>query len=413
MVKSKKYSLYLFFVFLLLIAVYALISRTTSTVQPEVKQASIYVDPASFPSMLQMVEVVKSNPEEPKFIFWERQPKLSRFLRKQYHITTGKTTYQSYSELTATERVDYFNQLQKQIKKFISNYPNASLKIHLNLLHNDFVLGVLQLFDREQRKITVHWYEDCFSCFIHTPDTRFVIPREENPQRLLDFPVPTLNKVSFSLSLLPVYSSVLHIAHPEKLIKNKYSFRALFPENVKIEPIDYKQIQENLTDSQRKMLLKFARLNPTDLQPFFQNKPVLLGTLGHSLKSSEEFNKMQFQIIEEVINDKFGQWGELGKDYFLLLKEHPWHTNDQSLKKSILKKYPFVHFLPKDFPLEILFLTGYIPEKTFGYSSSVFFALPSTRVLFYIPRPEDPYVPWLLKFGNLRAEQIYAGENES
>ncbi len=365
-------------------------------IHPEITRATIYADTSSFPTLLQMVDLVKSDPAIPKLIFWRRMMTLDAedpILQQAQIVPVKKYKF------TGTD----FTNLRDHIQRFVNTYPNAKFTVHVNMDQNPLVWTVLTAIPRDRIE-HIHWYEESFgSCTFQLGQIR--VP-PEHALRLLERKTPPPHfGFNYSRSLLPFYPSTVYIGMADYVMKEYPQQRRALEKAQKIEDVNFERIANSLTKEQKQNLLRLGGISEKDLSYFNQNKPVLLYTLGF-LGEENQLNLAQIQVLDDLLSGKIVPLGEPDQ-YVWLFKEHPWITKNTFLRDQIIKKYPYMHPLPKQVPLELLFLAGYMPDKVFGYSSSLFFALPKERILFYIPRLNDPYLPLLKKINKITDHQIW------
>ena len=371
-------------------------------VHPEVMRAALYADTSSYPTFLQMVDFVKSNPDTPKFIFWRRMTGLNPkdpLLANSYLVSIPKKRFRKVKE---------WDVVAKELEKFLKAYPNARFILHLNKDQNALVWVFLKTIPRERIE-HIHWYEESFAA------TTFQIGAirvpEEHALRLLERKeAPPHFGFSYSLSLIPFYSSTVYLGLKDYTLQEYPGIRECLRKAEKIVDVRFEEIAAGLTEMQKQDLLRLAGVNRSDLEPFKSDKPVLLYTLGF-FGDDKKFNEAQIRIMERLLAGKIVPL-ESPDHYTWLFKEHPWLTANTFLKDTLTKRWPFMKSLPKQTPLEVLFLTGYMPDEVFGYSSSLFFALPPERILFYIQRPHDTYVPLLKHAGILTDDKIISLEEK-
>ena len=377
-------------------AIYSYVNRPLP-VHPEVAQVKVYTDVSSFATFLQMVDVVKNDTKIPKLIFWNRMTKLPKNDPLFQNTVIIKPSFKMKRN---------FKRLKRQVVRFMHAYPNAKFILHLNKDQNALVWAILTTIPRERIE-HIHWYEESFGA------TSFQIGYVRAPQkhalRILERKDPPPHfGINYALSLLPFYPSTIHMGLKDFVLENHPEIKKAFSAAQHVEDVDYLKIAAGLTEEQKHNLLRLAGVQEKDLLPFKQKKPVMLYALGF-FADDKEFNKAQIAIMERLLA------GEIvpiqpAENYTWFFKEHPWLTKNTFLKDTLLKRWPFMHALPKQIPLEILFLTGYMPDYVFGYSSSIFFALPPERILFYVQRPHDVYIPLLKQAGILTDQKIISLE---
>ncbi len=365
-------------------------------VYPEIEHAVMYADTSSFPTFLQMVDLVKNDVNTPKLIFWYRMTSVlsqDEPLLKNAVIVKTSSSFKMQKDL---------KKLRRTIFKFMQTYPNAKFTLHLNKDQNALVWAFLTLIPRERIE-HIHWYEESFGAtsfqigYIRLPKEHALpILERKNP--------PPHFGINYALSLLPFYPSTIHMGLKDFVLEKYPEIKKAFAAAQTIDDVDYLKIAASLTDEQKQNLLRLAGVTPQDLLPFKEGKPVLLYTLGF-FADDKQFNQAQINIMNRLLSGEIVPL-KSPENYTWLFKEHPWLTKSTFLRDQLQKKWPFMKPLPKQIPLEILFLTGYMPDKVFGYSSSLFFALPPERILFYIQRRNDVYVPLLKQSGILTDDKI-------
>lgn len=361
-------------------------------VNPNVKTAHIYGDLSSFPTMLQLVDLVKTSRQEPKFIFWKRMTELNA----QDPVLKNALIYNPHPDLPTKT---YWASIQKALSAFVQAYPNASFVLHINRNHNFLVWSFLKSVPLDRIK-RVHFYEESYAFSIFNDVSPYPAPKEQTLQALYskETPSPAIN---FMISLLDEFPATMHMAVDKE---NAFYQKLLSYPNVTVQHIDFEQMARSLTPAQKQDLLRLTNVPPEIVDYFEQGKPVALYTLGY-FWDNKKFNKKQLCVLQTLMEGKHPDLPN-PQDYIWLYKEHPWPSKNTFLQDSISKKWPQAKRLPKEFPLEILFLAGYWPDKVFGYSSSIFFALPQKRILFFIQRDKDPYLPLLKKWKHLSDKQV-------
>ncbi len=368
---------------------------------PEVKQATIYADISSFATLLQMVDLVKSSPSIPKFVFWRRMI----YIDQNDPYFKNITVYPSPKKMLARKFQEEFS---KAIKKFVDTYPNAKFTVHLNKDQNLVVWAVLKNIPKDRIE-HVHYYEESFG--FTTFQMGFVTAPPEKALALINRKdPPAYFGVNYALSLIPVFPSTVHLALADTVMKDFPKIKEIFSKAVRVDDVKFNEISKTLTPQQKHNLLRLGGIREKDLTLFRLGKPVMLYTLGFH-NDNIHFNMAQVRILDLLFKGKIVPIKNPG-NYVWMFKEHPWLTNNRFLHATITKHWPFMHALPKQMPLEVLFLAGYMPDKVFGYSSSLFFALPPDRILFYIERPNDVYIPMLKKAGILTDDKIITLEGK-
>lgn len=357
------------------------------------KIAYVYLDRGSFASLLQMTDFIKQDVNAPKLIFWERLFNLNYKSKLLKNVTALKSPQELQDEYPFIPK----------LKKFIKKYPNAKFVIHVNLEDHILVWDALQLIPKERIE-KIHFYEDSFGRTVWQPME--YAPTEDLTKLLTDKPIRNDRKRSlFSFSVMRFYPSVLHIALADIAKENPFTKKHIARAETLAE-IHLEEIAKSLTQENKKNLLDLLNIKEDALRLFKSGKPVLIYCMGF-FYGSEELDTLQIDIFKNLVNGKL-----MLKDparYAWAYKEHPWYRKYSRIVPDPKEFHSAIYGLPRTIPLEVLFLTGYMPEKIMGYSSSVFFAVPKEKILFYIrrDREQDTYLPILKRLGKITEEQIY------
>ncbi len=361
--------------------------------KPEVRLAYIYADTSSFPTLLQMVDFVKQDPNAPKFIVWKRMVNLN-FKDPLFKGTTilklGDKRYHP----------QFMPNLRRHVQDFVNTYPNASFIVHLNKDQTGLIWAVLGAIPTERVK-HIHLYEESYASTSFILSGPILEPDKFLP-RLKDPKTPGFWSYNYGYSAAKIFPSTFHLAVMPEAKQKKFLKDAL--KNAEVKNVDFKELAQSLTEEQKKDLLRLANIDENTLAPFRSGKPVMLFTLGF-FHDAKDKNREQINVLNQVYAGKT-RFVKNPQDYTWMYKEHPWLSKDKFIRKTLKKHFPAVVPIPKETPLEILFLTGYLPDKVFGFSSSLFFALPAENILFFMERHHDPYVPILKETGQLTDDKI-------
>jgi len=397
----KKWKLYLYIVIIIVCS--CIILNTAWQHRPKwpkksVKLAHIYLDASSFPTLLQMLDLVQNQPQGPKLISWQRITDTKPIKKK---IKNAKIVKHIPYHLA-----EYWPELEEALRDFVAYYPNAQFIVHVNKDQNNLVWTVLRIVPRERIK-ELHLYEESFG---HTSYQGSPLYSPEKAQQVLSgFRRPQHFEPNLAFSLISFYpQSVVHVALADMALKNPKA-KPLHQAG-RIEEVDWTKISQQLTPKQKQDLLELNHITPEILKPFTSNKPTVLYTLTFMFNKHNEDEK-QLDVLRQIFSGK-SKWFSDTEKYTWMYKEHPWHVKDSYLHDNIVKNWPFMYGLPKQIPLEVFFLTGYMPDKVFGYSSALFFSIPAEKIAFYIRRPGiDPYIPILKKMHKITDEQIVSLED--
>ena len=199
----------------------------------------------------------------------------------------------------------------------------------------------------------------------------------------------------FSLGML--YPTVYHIGYIDDLRKDPAY--ASFWNNVdkthtSFEEMDFYQLKEKLTSSQKKDLLKIYSFDIDKYLSEIQNKKVNIFVIGHA---SED--KHQNDIIQAIKD-----WYDLYKNnekYKLYVK---WGRN-KKLKTALQEQGIFISDFP-DISFELLIITDLIPDLVSGTPTSLFYNLPKERIDRIYNLPYRHQIDFLVENNLIQRDQI-------
>lgn len=325
----------------------------------------IYVDLASSPSLMQMVNAVQEPDEDYKLLI------LKRFHSRKTSLLESKNiqilgTY--YLKNHAYREFGYF--VNKNVLRFYLEHPKAQYHIHLNASHIDRSGRIFDIIPPEQVK-SIHLYEDSVGRFLWDDSV--------------------LEPFFWLSARAPVY---LHMRFPD-------SFSSVNKRRVVIENLKQKILK--LTDEQKEAVAQMAGVDTKKIRPFFNQKPVAV-FFDDPVLSAEETESF-LQNLSEKYDIKSYHW---------IYKNHP-RIREKSQSYDVLEQFVgSVEILPNEIPFEALMVAGFLPDYAAGYGSSVFFSLDADQVIGYIKRKfwED-YLPLLEQVGIVSEDKVFdVGEQE-
>lgn len=315
------------------------------------KVAHIYLDPASTPALFQMIDLLHQLPEEPKFVAWRRYTHaLPTKLLSSHHITR--------SEITADTSDYSFQQITKrEIKLFYQKYPRAIFVIHGNMYHPWSFESALSVIPKEQIK-KLHLYEDSVGRVLWEGCT------------------------SILTHYAPKWPTVYHMAFLKQA-------KSMCPEvtSLTLEETEWMRLKKGLGKSLKTVLYYLTGLEEKTVRALYGKGEVIVFLDDTAVRPDK---------LRMWLKEKLDEYPEL-KNAVWLYKNHP-RFRGRGPSWGVLKSMGLkVHPLPSKMPFEVLILADLMPRYVMGYSSSVFFSVPPERVLGYIRRQHDPYLPILKK----------------
>ena len=353
------------------------------------KTVHIYIDYATTPTLLQMIDMVKQNPEEEKIVVWRRMRNLNKeLLSKKYnaheiYLDTDSDEYKSPENLIT---------IVESIHHLIKKNNNTSYVIHANLDHIETLIPLLQLVPISLIE-HIHLYEDSIGKTVLMADAKS-IERKKLEEAVKQF--EGIDKNYYRYNLHKIYPVTYHLAfkHYIENFPTMHNFRMVVPTDL-INDVSIHKIAKSLTDVEKQKLSELLDVNIEDFNKENNIAVFALGYLGDI-----QGNKAQIELL------RFIKQSVKEKNYTWFYKEHPWLTNDTYLKNTINKEFPDMKEIRKDIPLEVFIILGGKSFKFAGYSSSIFMSVPPKDIIYYIRRPKDVYLPFLFEQNIVSPKQV-------
>ena len=328
------------------------------------KTAHIYVDLASIPALLQMVDAVKQPADDPKLFIWKRFHTLPPDDLTLKELNGTMPDAKSLGEQNYDLFIDF---VDEHVTDFYQKYPDYMFVIHLNLFHSKNRSGHIFDIIPEKQIQSVHLYEDAIgrSYWDGGTERTFLAFNETSAPKYLHFG----GFVSKQLSLTE-----------NQLILE-----------------DFQEIEKTLSVKQKSQIAKFVGFDSSQLSQIYLKRPtaVFLDDPSLTVEKAEMF-------LEKLMKDK------RLKTYTWLYKNHPRVSEKTEVFELLNKLFPTVLPLPNAMPLESLILCGYRPTYIAGYGSSVFFSFKAEQILGYIKRNYlETYLHPLLELGILTPEKVF------
>ncbi len=355
--------------------------------------AHVYVDVASWPSFLQSADLVRQPANEPKLVIWNRlKDQLDQALLQQkkasFHtLPIGNCSPQS---------VRFY---RKVLRDFYQKNAAARFEIHLNSYHTCFLNETLKIIPWRSIK-RVHIWEDCFAWFLQAENPSrqkpIFLKNDLKRKRAFFHKKWSYNQHFHSLWIAPKTTPVtFHVSLKDKLAASlpHREFYDFIKDS--LVETDLKTVSQTLTATQKKELAALFQINPDDYRELAAPQTALF-TFGYFDGKSKP-NEILIDLLQKLDKKTSYRW---------FYKEHPWFDPSHFVKNEMAKRLPHIKPLPPALPLEVLGLLGLMPEKVAGFSSSLFFSLPKEKILLYVKRDKDKYLPILLELGLLTKKQV-------
>lgn len=386
-------------------AVYVSDQRCDIREDAKPKVVHVYLDNATTPTFLQMVDMVANSDFDEKIVLWNRhQDDVPADLVQKYNIhfiyptlrekiTFYWERFQKYvdnlvSAYPVKRGIAYYEAnlpvtLSRRIKEYMALYtkrnPEAKFVFHVNYDHAWRLLSYM-LFELPENKIEkVYFYEDGTAWFAQYYLNKRIYPKLMKLVDIVSAKYPVFFKVTYS-----------------DVEKNGVSLKDFLQQNYKMTvlPIDYKMFASTLSFDQKRELLRFFNVEYGALESLFKDQKTLL------------LLTPPFFFIQGAEFDIFDAVGDNITFDSVVFKPHPTKEDTKAALRPILKKHPQMKIMPKQLPFEALVLLDMIPQYVMGITSSCFFSVPPDNIYKYIVNSPDSYKDTLLTLGILTPEKV-------
>lgn len=369
----------------------------------ERRPVHIYLDIASIPSFLQMVDFVQVPRTDKKYIAWRRFPDRGKYFDlKSFNTLEIKMPVYESSYKQAYETLD------SALPQIVEQNPNAQFIIHGNLRHPYYTLQpALKHIPPSQIK-EIHLYEDGLGNTAEVWQRYATSPynwTDACVQHIQDFQNAKTDSLRPQdvFCLYKLYPTTYYISFIDDLKKDA-AFDTFFKNlnKAKIIPIDFHKISKQLSQQQKKFLYAMVGFNYTQYKEVTKGKHTLFYTLGWLQEWSDNlllvdiFNKLKKKELKSLLENP---------DTVLFFKAHP-ATAAKAMTNELLKDNKDAYIFPRNIPIEILIIAGLEPDHLLGFSSTIFFAFEPERILYYLTINGDKNLHTLKKLNIISNEKV-------
>ena len=360
-------------------------SYITYFTPPPPVELHVYMDTATGPAFLQMIDFIK-RPKTKKIIAWYFFQEIS----SRINLESFNAIEINYYQTSFRKRLDMLlNQTLKEINQALTENPNTRLVFHTNVYYAGYLLNPLLEHLNKTKVKHIYLYEDGYG---NTAGSKKLLYTDFNPLKIPD----NIWNETYAFYMHQRYPTTYNIAFAKDIfqdpqLQNLTNFIGPYIKNV-----DFNEIIKNLTLDEKQVLANLVGFPQQKWHEKFKNcsRPnvILLGP--HPQNETEQ--KRQIKLFSDILSNT---------DYCWFFKPHP-SPFAQNFTNELKKRFPKLEIIDASIPAEIFLLTDTMPDFIAGYSSSVFYAMPKEKILFYISRPHDTYLDLLLKKEIVSAEKI-------
>lgn len=355
-------------------------------------QLHIFLDAASSPVLLQMIEFIRLPAEDKKIIAWDR----NRHLSKHINLSDFNAEEISYYLPGKNQYDTLWAQVLEKTHKKLQENPDTEITIYTNLYHVDILLFRILNEIPPQNIRHIHLYEDGHGNTIASHFDKVSTYKADLKSKPKKF--KTKND-GYYLGLF--FPTTFHLGFKNQIKTNKKLkdlYRLMTSGKGIVQEVDFKKIKEHLTPKEKKQLAALLGFDPE------KYKNYLLKHKGKTAiyLSSAAFFKEDYLKEIEIFKKIYSIAPNL-----IYLKPHPY-SSSENMTKILRNEYPNLIIYPSRIPIEAFYLTDTLPDYIMGYGSSSFLSLPREKILFYIKRTQtESYLPFLIRSGLIKKNQAF------
>ena len=342
------------------------------------RKIHIFIDYATTPTLLQMIEFIKLPKEDIKFVSWDRY---------RHYLPIMKKIQSNVTEWTFNEPHEQnMPFIQNELKKITNRFVNPQFYLYFNYKHvgweGHMILKSLPL----EKVKALHLYEDGTGTFLRTYNR---ISSDTIIRSIQDY-VQRNQITSARLIFLNQWLNILPYLYPTYLHVMVGHNTVSVPANVTLVSVNFAKLKKRLSVTEKKKLFKLL-----NFQPLIYKKR--LGKKKMGIYLYDGFNKSyRAKAISTLKQDLLKM-----NNVVWFSKQHPRVAGTQEDTKGFIPiKETFI-------PLEAFLLSNLPIEYIAGEGSSAFYSVPPEMIVGYVPNPERHYTQHLLKLKILTPDKIY------
>lgn len=347
----------------------------------------VFVDVDTGPALLEMVDFIKSPAAVRKIVAWAPV----RGLGKRIDLEVFNAREIEYNPQPNEEYYYYImNRLTEELTRQVKNNPDIQITLYTNLDYIGDLLSNLRRVISDGNIKHIHLYENSFG--------QTVAKRKDEILKHVFLKGPPLKKTHPASAFYTheVFPTTYYLGFMDIISKTPEfkGFMSLI-NDAEVKNVNYQKIAKSLSRSDKKKLAKLLNINPLEYQKAYRSSNKKTAFLIGSKPLNKKETDAQIFVLSELIHANDYQW---------FFKPYP-HPSSITITKRLKKMFPDIMVIPNEIPVEAFLFLDILPDYVGGYSSSVFFTLDKSLFLFYIKRPKDTYLPFLLEQGILDPSQ--------
>lgn len=354
---------------------------------------------ATTPELMEAIAFVQLPPEKMKIIGWHRFPKRGKKidLRKlntiEFDIPPREGLY-----------LDQPKKFTNFIKKVYQIKPNAYFVFYSNMSQiKNQLFPILREIPRDRVR-EIHLYEDGLGYGIGS------MYKHQNRKNIITNPLKYISIFDKYLkkeenvfyaeyyNLLQIfYPTIYHFLGADQ-IKKRPEYQNFVKKIGKknIKDINFEKIRSQLSPAQKSLLFALLDFDYNYWKKLMKNKKTVVFTTGFVFGNKNEI-QAQINILRELRQGKLKNLLS-PNSYIWFYKPHPSFSSEKETPLLIKKEFPDMIEIPARIPFEVFIIADLTPDYVFGYSSSLFYALPQKNILGIITRPNKSYYKGLQRY---------------
>ena len=388
----------IFFFFMLFFCSVNALSHVPSDEIKQSRELHVFLEAyATDPALLQMIQYVQLPKDVRKIIAWHRFPNRSEHVNLLLNNTREVLLKKGeWHWMDSTLRV------LKATKEELEKDPRLMLILHVNM---DKYNGVISYFLKDipkERIRHIYLYEDGVGELFKRPSTFDVCSQQEVDDALMNYKASKRNII---FGLARIYPITVYLFGWD-MIQTLPRFSTIINnvKHVDIQDVNFERYGKVLTREQKDFFYQLVGFDYNYWSNILKNKKSVMFTMGyhHGNKKAENAER---KILKRLVSDTSFS-GIKPEEYIWLYKPHPSYKAGSSISK-MREEFPNMIEIPAQIPYEIFIMADLKPTRTAGYSSSLFYVLQETDILYFIRRgPSDFYLNFLKDILHLSENKI-------
>ncbi len=362
----------------------------------------IFLDHATIPTFAQMMNLVRLDKKDPKYIIWSRFEKMPR----TYNIKERNMIQDDASTNFRRNRLDYY----VHIHDIYRDHPNAKFYLHANINNAEYIGMMFKNIPFEQIE-HVYLYEDGIGNTLKVNQFKIAygIRNRDNCVSLYGYKnwkkwIAPMDSCAYAIDrLVPTtyYFSLMDLVEKNDLMSHFMQEEAPYAD---FEDLDLRKMASELTPEQLNDVMKMVGFNVERYRRDTQGKKVLLITTPWFYPNEMHHYDSMIDFIKNLKETR----PEMFENTLVYLKQHP---SGPDISKQLAKILPNLKILNKRVPVEVLALSNLEPDWIIGANSSLFFSFSPQKIAYYMTTKRDMYLPFLLELGIVSREKVIDLEN--